>query len=529
MMDGRAREIFREYDEGVRYKASLGELGLVEQGKRNERFYLGDQWHGAQCGGERPLVRYNVIKRIGDYKTAMVSGAPMRVSYYAEGEPDGDGRGGTPSSGSGERNVAEALGDLSAYFDASAQRLGLDEMRERVLRDAFIRGTAFLYTYWDSDVPTGLYADAGRTVPVRGDIACETLDIEQVTMGDPGQEDIQKQPYLLISQRLPLARVRERAEEYGLPPARRDAIRPDAPSSPAGDGGTATVVTRLWKTGRGDGVRVMAAQATREVMLREPWNLGIRRYPLSVFRWECGQGLAYGESEVTHLIPNQIAINRLLTANVWAGMMTGAPITVVNGDVVQGPVTNDPGQVLKVFGSAEEVGGAVRYVSPPDTSSGLLRTVASLIGDTLSNAGANEAALGDVKAENAAAILALQEAASLPLQSVQRRFTRFMRDVALTWAEFWVMTYGARPLRVGGRYRPFDGRLYRDLVLRARVEVTGSPLWARSQMQAALDKLLDGGWIGGADYIAHLPGCALPGQRELLRTLREKEGKEVRA
>ena len=79
------KEIFKQYEAGVEYKGSLGEKGLYEQSKRNERFYVGDQWHGAKCGADRPLVRHNVIKRIGDYKQAFIVSAPVSVSFTAEG------------------------------------------------------------------------------------------------------------------------------------------------------------------------------------------------------------------------------------------------------------------------------------------------------------------------------------------------------------------------------------------------------------------------------------------------------------
>ena len=75
-MDRKAWEpelVFGEYESGRNFKAGLGRRGLYEQGKINERFYVGDQWHGAQCGNDRPLVRHNVIKRIGDYKMAVQS------------------------------------------------------------------------------------------------------------------------------------------------------------------------------------------------------------------------------------------------------------------------------------------------------------------------------------------------------------------------------------------------------------------------------------------------------------------------
>ena len=61
-------DIYREYTDGVTFKSSLGDKGMYEQSRINERFYTGDQWYGARCGNDRPLVRHNIIKRIGDFK-----------------------------------------------------------------------------------------------------------------------------------------------------------------------------------------------------------------------------------------------------------------------------------------------------------------------------------------------------------------------------------------------------------------------------------------------------------------------------
>lgn len=79
--------IEKEYKEGVNYKEGLTERGLYKQSQMNERFFCGDQWHGVQCGSERPLVRHNVIKRIGDYKIAVVGAASVTVNYSADGIP----------------------------------------------------------------------------------------------------------------------------------------------------------------------------------------------------------------------------------------------------------------------------------------------------------------------------------------------------------------------------------------------------------------------------------------------------------
>ena len=78
-------KVFLEYEEARKFKSSIGRHGLFEQNRINERFFVGDQWHGAAVGNERPLVRHNVIKRIGDYKISQLMGSPVSVKYCAEG------------------------------------------------------------------------------------------------------------------------------------------------------------------------------------------------------------------------------------------------------------------------------------------------------------------------------------------------------------------------------------------------------------------------------------------------------------
>lgn len=79
--------IFSLYKSGTDYKASLGTRGIFDQAKMNERFYVGDQWHGANVGN-RPLVRHNIIRRIGEYKRAVICANPISVNFSAEGVPN---------------------------------------------------------------------------------------------------------------------------------------------------------------------------------------------------------------------------------------------------------------------------------------------------------------------------------------------------------------------------------------------------------------------------------------------------------
>ncbi len=533
-------QIFAEYRAGVRYKTGLGEKGMYRQNEINRRFFAGDQWYGAKCGAERPLVRHNVIRRIGDYKLSVVGGSPIAVSFSAEGVPDTielrekarahkrlAATGAVPTL-SGEEEIELVMSALSDYFTVTAERVKLDVLRDTVLRNAYCTGTGVLYTYWDERIQTGLYADERRTAPITGDIACEVLDIENVYFGDPTVQNVQEQPFIIIAQRRAVSDLRRMANAYGCREDEIAEIRPDRDEftpdgEPEGEG-KALLLTKFYKEYAADGTyRILAVQVCRGVTVRPAWELGLRCYPLAVFRWDSRHQSVYGDSEITYLIPNQIAINRMQTSSVWGTLMQGMPTLLVNGDVVQQPVTNDPGQVIRVFGSAEELHSAMTYVNPPAFSAALDNTLAYLMSNTLSQSGANAAALGDVTPDNTSAIIAVREAAMMPLQAVRMRFNAFCEDVARLWAEFWVTGYGKRALKIadesGVWYLPFDAKRYRELLINARVDVGNANLWSESQSILTLDNLLQQGVITTEQYLKRLPKGTIPDVDGLLREL----------
>ena len=50
-----AKSIWTEYEVGQQYKNGIGEKGIHDQSRINERFFVGDQWHGVNAGNEKPL------------------------------------------------------------------------------------------------------------------------------------------------------------------------------------------------------------------------------------------------------------------------------------------------------------------------------------------------------------------------------------------------------------------------------------------------------------------------------------------
>ena len=546
-------EIKDEYKKGTDFKASIGDKGIFDQTKRNERFYIGDQWHGAKAGNERPLVRRNIIKRIGEYKMSVVTAAPITVNYSADGIPNTvdmqddiaqvkqDMLGGDVPNGAPEAPEISAItAAMSDYFRVTAERLKFDNKKEQVLRNAYISGTGILFTYWDDSIETGLYADNSRTKAIKGDIACEVLDVENVVFGDPNSDDIQSQPYIIIAQRRDYEEVKREARKNGLSDADIKSDKAEEDGYNSGDMGEnepeesrrVTVYTKIYKEWDKDdkSFHVMAVRATEKTYVRKPWDLKLKCYPMAKFCWERRRSSAYGESEITYLIPNQIAINRALTAAVWGLMANGMPIMLVNGDVVTAPVTNDPGQIIKVYGESTDVANAVKYIQPPTAIPQYQNVVNDLCSNTLSDSGANDAALGNLRPDNAAAIIQMREAATAPMQVYMNRFYDFIEDVARIWADFWLNLYGDRQLRLedrnGTQYIPFKAERYRSLLITARVDVGAATMYSEAVVVETLTNLLSAGLISFDQFLERIPSGLIPdvtGLREDIKAAQQAQ------
>lgn len=546
-------QIFEEFKNAVRYKESIGTRGISEQSRMNERFFVGDQWHGAKCGSNRPLVRRNIIKRIGEYKMSLITASPIAVNYSADGVPHTTDlkeneetilqsmRSGAYTA-QGEKSPAEVaviMSALSEYFQVTAERVKLDQKKEQALRNAYISGTGLAFTYWDDTVETGLYADMDKTVPIRGDIAFEILDVENVCFGDPNNNDVQSQPYILIAQRRNVNDVRREARRNHIPESEISQIVPDGTAlygysedynaKEPMDSQRVTVITKLYKVYDKNGKQeVYAVRATEKAYVRKPWNIGVRLYPLAKMDWERRRACAYGESEITYLIPNQIAINRALTAEVWAMMMSGMPITMVNADIVQGEISNNPGQIVKVACAGEyQLGNAIAHVSPPAFQAQYQNMINDLAGNTLSDAGANDAALGNLRPDNASAIVQVREAAMAPMQTYMNRFYDFIEDIARIWADFWLNLYGDRSIRLedenGTWYMPLEAGRYKHLPVTAKIDVGAAALWSESVVIAALDNLLTNQLITFEQYLDRLPGGLIPNITGLKKDLQKQQ------
>jgi hypothetical protein len=77
-------DIWQKYEQGKNY---MNMISLVTRTNENNRMHIGDQWYGAETGGER-LPMFNMLKPIVKYKTAVIAQNIMTAVYSNMGDKD---------------------------------------------------------------------------------------------------------------------------------------------------------------------------------------------------------------------------------------------------------------------------------------------------------------------------------------------------------------------------------------------------------------------------------------------------------
>ena len=220
----------------------------------------------------------------------------------------------------------------------------------------------------------------------------------------------------------------------------------------------------------------------------------------------------------------------MITAKVWSAMTTGMPIMIVNGDTVNEKITNEPGQIIKVYGSNEDVAGAVKYITPPTFDGDYDESINSLINNTLTQSGANEVALGDSRPDNASALITMREATLMPLQIIKNRFYTFVEETARIWSEFWISKYGNRKIKISDEsgiwYIPFESEKYKDVLINARVDVANDMVYSEKERISTLIALFEKGVINREQLIVRLPNGVIQDKKTLLQNNSEADGND---
>lgn len=499
------------YEKGKEYNCSID---LYDKVNTNERFFRGDQWDGISSGG-LPTPVFNIFKRIINYFTSSIMQTPIKMRYTFSSPCGSD-------FGISEEEAAKASEKLNRIADARWEKSKMDDLIASSLTDAAVSGDAVCYTYWDESVRTGQ--------KFKGDFVSTLIDGTNVFFGDPNSKNVQKQPYILIAQRETVEDLRAQAVKNGIPKEDVARILPDGErDKQAGDMGKHELentkcisLIKLWKQ---DG-RVYFRKSVKDTVIKGDTDTGLKFYPIAFYNWMPIKNCWHGQAVGTGLKDNQIFINKGFAMAMKHMMDTAFSKVVFDSTVVDG-WSDRVGEAIAVNGPVENV---AKVITPGAMQPGMLEVLNMAIEHTKEFMGATDTALGDVAPNNTSAILALQNASSVPLENVKRALYQFVEDIGVIWLDFMFAYYDDKRLvPVGSGYEEFGMSKFDSPEFACKIDVGASSYWSEISSLNTLDNLLRLGKITTAQYLKRLPDGLIPDKETLIAEVSAAESVILKA
>lgn len=513
-----ARQVQDEYSRGNSYKQRLG---LYEQVKKNERFYLGDQWNGLRVKSVRPVVM-NFLRRATTYFQAMIVSDDIGVQLRPF-LPDEQG---------------ELTGRVyEKAIERVMERCKIRSLNRESLRDACVDGDSMVYYYFDPDEPSG-------QPQAEGDIRAELLMNTNVIFGNPASSEVQSQPYIIIVRRRPVEDVRREAEAMGAQNAKQITGESDNDivNSELDDGeNLCNELVRFWKAkGEGGRKHVFMMRCVGNIVLEQPKDTGLRLYPMAWWSWEKRKNCFHGVSPITEVIPTQIAVNQLWTAVNMYVQNAGFPKVIYSRNKFPHGYDGNPGKAIAVEGDVRDAQTVVTGgVTLPPT---ILNVIDGLISKAMEMMGVSDAALGNVRPDNQSAIIAVQQATAAPLNLQRLGFYQFVEDQVRVIVDLMRAYYGVRAMMIQQETTdPMTGEVSeQDVVAQIdfgqlepdstelQVDIGQAAYWSQlDQIQSADNLFQKGLYAEMADYLDSVPEGYVKNQKELVRKLREKTKRDA--
>lgn len=504
-------KVSNEYEAGLQFNNGISFYDCVNV---NENFFIGKQWEGVRSNG-LPTPVFNFLKRVVLFSVANVSTDNLKL----HAKP-------LPSSGKISGQSAEMLTDLlNEQFSGIFEFNKMGSCIREFCRNAAVDGDGCLYTYWDPDVETGQ--------PSRGAIKTEVLPNTQVLFGNPNSREVQSQPYILIERRMLVREARRRAEASGVSREEREGIAADTKQSgdPRMDnlgGSKVTVLLRLWRDEKSGTIH--GYECTRDREIKPEWDLGIKLYPITWMNWDYVQDCYHGQAMITGLIPNQIFVNKLFAMSMISLMMLAYPKIMYDKTKVP-KWNNRVGAAIGVNGSVENV---AKIIDPATISPQISQFIDIAISYTQKFLGASDVALGDTRPDNTSAIIALQRAASTPMELTKQTLLQCIEDLGRIYMEFMGEYYGERYIEIN--INPtmkmpalFDFEALKDLYFTVELDVGASSYWSEIASMQTLDNLLMQDKIDTIEYLKRLPAGQITDRETLIAVLEANRQQQMAA
>jgi len=405
------------YEKGRNYHRMTG---IYTDTDRNYRMYNGNQWGQAKLGDVEP-VQKNFIKPVVKYKVGVIHDNLYAIIFSSQNFENREFH----------KEAERYCEMLNRYASRVWEKDCMDYKGRKLTKDSAINDEGILYVDFDTE----------NMLPVN-----EIVKKNDIYYGNENDEDIQKQPYILIRKRIPVSNAIEWAISEGLSEEKakyiigdNDTFEESGESAKLELDNMVTIVYKFYKKDK----TVHFSCATRYIDIVEDVNTGLSLYPIAHFNWEEKEGSARGEGEVRYLIPNQIEVNRTELRRVITVKQQAYPQKIVDASKISNPASlNTVGGVIKTNGQpVEDVHKVVGTLTPAQMSPDVKQLQDDLIQVTRDLAGAGDIATGNVNPEDASgrAILAVQQASQSPMTEQKESYKKCVEDIARIWLDYLIV------------------------------------------------------------------------------------------
>ncbi len=491
-------QVWRDYQKGVMFNRTKN---LYTNTEKNYNFYYGMQWEGAKLGDIQPMV-YNIIKPIVKYKLGVIYQNHYEIVFNPNSYE-------TQQEGFLLQELCKALNRHIAKVWELQQA---DKKVREASKDACINDEGIVHSYFDDEI-----------VP-------EVIDKNNICYGNENSPDIQSQPYIIISYRLPVTEVMQQAKKLGVSEENIKLILPDGETTEqAGYNGITDEVNPmclvLLKYYKKDG-KVFYTKGTRTVELEKEVPTNMDLYPVAHINWEEKKGSARGIGAVNGIIPNQIEINKIDARRALAVKIGAFQKLVYNKDLISNPkALNTVGGAISIKGGAtiDDVRKAIGYIYPSSMSADAGNLSAEMKSNTRELEGAGDTATGNVDPTEASgkAILAVQQANQQPLSEQVENYKTFVEDLARIWFAMW-KAYHVKGMKITYEQKDSEGNIIEQpgiipyeilerLEPNIKVDITPKSPYDRYAQEQSLENLFMNDKITFEEYVDALPqGSVMP-------------------
>ena len=508
--------VWEEYERGVQYNY---QQQLYEKSKRNYNFYHGNQWEGAKLSGIQPIT-LNIIKSIVKYKVGVVKTNAYQIYFNSD----------TYDTQKERSKLEDLCRMLNNYANRLWEKNKVNKIVRNCVNDACIDNEGIIYFYSD---------------PESDNILCEQVDRTNIYYGNENDDDIQNQPYIIISFRRTVEETKREAEANKIDKSEIDLIVADQDiEEQSGRDKRTTEITPmclvLLKLYKKDG-KIWAKKCTKLATVMKDVCLDIDLYPVAHILWERVKGSARGQGEVEYLIPNQIEINKTATRRALAVKLVAFPKLVANTKYIANTkALSKVGTTIEVNElNADDVNKVVNYLRPASISTDAYNLQKELEEDTQNLAGAGDTVTGNVDPTQASgkAILAVQQASQQPINEQVEYYKDFIEDIARIWyamlkansVDGITLVDEKKNYETNTTEEEIYKMSYKELNkydFNIKIDVTPKSPFDKYAMEMSLENLLSARQINFEEYVNALPEDSTMPKSKLKDILKDREEKE---